>query len=344
MNIFVIGAGFSGATIARTLAENGYKVLVIDKRSHIAGNAYDYTNEYGIRVHKYGPHLFHTSNKLVFEWLSKFTEWIPYEHKVKAMLTDGSLVTIPPNKDTVARVGINNIIDIFYRPYTKKMWGLDLDEIDPDIINRVKPREDLDDRYFNDAYQYLPKDGYTQLIKNILNHKLITIKLDTDYLDGMEKEYSHTFNSMPIDEFFKYKYGKLPYRSIRFHNQTLPVPKLFPVGVVNFTHNEPYTRVTEWKNFPGHGVNAGFTTITIEEPCDYTDNGFERYYPVKDIAGKNRALYQEYKNKTPTSMTFVGRCGLYAYLDMHQAVNTALKIAENFIIENKNNSLKIRMS
>lgn len=330
--ILIVGAGFSGATIARKLAEHGYQVTVIDKRGHVAGNAYDFVNEYGIRIHRYGPHLFHTSNQNVYEWLSQFTEWVPYQHKVKALLANGSLVTLPPNKDTVEKVGRDNIVNIFYRPYTKKMWGLELDQIDPDIVNRVKPREDLNELYFpDDVYQCLPKDGYTKLIQNMLDHELIKISLNTPYAEGMEKMYVHTFNSMPIDEFFKYDCGQLPYRSIKFHTQTVPVPSLFPVGVVNFTHDEAYTRVTEWKNFPGHGTNLGYTTITTEEPCDYVNNNYERYYPVKDFDGKNRAHYQKYKSKISSSMTFVGRCGLYAYLDMHQAVNSALKVAEDFI-------------
>jgi len=338
MNILVIGAGFSGATISRKLAEKGFNITVIDKRGHVAGNAYDFTNEHGIRIHKYGPHLFHTSNQMVYEWLSKFTEWIPYQHKVKALLSDGSFVTLPPNRETVAKVGKENIVDIFYRPYTKKMWGLDIEQIDPDIINRVKPREDLNELYFpDDTYQYLPKDGYTQLINNILDHQSITVALETPYRDEMEKEFTHTFNSMPIDEFFKYKHGQLPYRSIKFHTQTVAAPTLFPVGVVNFTHDEPYTRVTEWKNFPGHGINPGVTTITIEEPCDSAENGYERYYPVKDILGNNRAMYEAYKKEIPLNMTFIGRCGLYAYLDMHQAINSAIKIADDFIYSNASN-------
>jgi UDP-galactopyranose mutase len=332
MSILVVGAGFSGATIARELAERGYQVSVIEKRSHIGGNAYDYMNEHGIRVHKYGPHLFHTSNKEVFKWLSSFTEWIPYEHKVKALLEDGSLVTFPPNRETAEKVGPENIVEIFYRPYSKKMWGVENEEIDPEIFTRVKAREDMNELYFpDDSIQYLPKHGYTKLVENILNHELISLSLNTCYVRGVEESYEHTFNSMPIDEFFEYQLGYLPYRSIKFHTYTLPIPKLFPVGVINFTHDEPFTRVTEWKNFPLHGVNPGLTTITVEEPCDFIDNAFERYYPVKDINGANKALYKKYEERIPEKMTFIGRCGLYAYLDMHQAINSALSIAKAFI-------------
>ncbi len=332
MKILVIGAGFSGATIARELAEHGHTVTVIEKRAHIGGNAFDYLNEYGIRIHKYGPHLFHTSNKEVFEWTSKFTNWIPYKHKVKALLADGTLVTLPPNKETAEKVGAENIIDIFYRPYSKKMWGVDMEELDPDIFNRVKIREDMNEFYFpDDLFQFLPADGYTQLIENIFKHPLINISLNTPYAPGIENQYDHTFNSMPIDEFFQYRFGQLPYRSIKFHTKTIAVPSVFPVSVINFTHKEPFTRATEWKNFPGHGTHSGFTSITVEEPCDFIDNEFERYYPVKDIQGHNKALYKKYQNIIPSKMTFIGRCGLYAYLDMHQAISSALKITKDFI-------------
>ena len=318
-----------------TLAEQGNLITLIDKRNHTAGNAYDYINEYGIRIHKYGPHLFHTSNQYVVNWLSKFTDWTPYKHKVKAMLENGTLVTLPVNKETAEIVGVENIIDIFFKPYTKKMWGLELSEIDSDIVNRVKIRTDLNDLYFpDDTFQALPKEGYTSLINNILDHKLIKTLLSSPFEKGMEKKFDHVFNSMPIDEYFEYKFGELPYRSIKFHTQTLPVPILFPVSVVNFTHAEKYTRVTEWKNLPNTNASKSHTTITIEEPCDFKDNQYERYYPVKDKLGLNREIYKKYSSLADKNMTFIGRCGLYSYLDMHQAVSSALNIAKEFINKN----------
>jgi UDP-galactopyranose mutase len=339
MNILIVGAGFSGAVIARELAEADFKVTVIDRRGHVAGNAYDYINEVGIRVHQYGPHIFHTSNNKVVNWLSKFTEWVPYQHKVKALLADGSLVTIPVNKETTDRVGKENIVDTFFRPYTKKMWGMDLEELDPDILNRVAIRDDSNDLYFpNDTFQALPAAGYTSLIENILNHENIDLKLNTPFDSSVEQDYFHIFNSMPIDEYFNYQYGRLAYRSIRFHNYTLPVPKLFNVATVNFTHNEPYTRLTEWKNLPNHGNSMSSTTITVEEPCDYQENNFERYYPVKDLKGLNQQIYKKYKKIIPSNTTFIGRCGLYAYLDMHQAVSSALAISQDFIRSLKDQS------
>lgn len=332
MNYLVVGAGLSGVVIARELAEVGHTVTVIDARDHVAGNAYDYVNEDGIRVHKYGPHLFHTSNYKVFDWLSKFTEWVPYKHKVKAQLEDGRYATLPVNKETKNMVGEENVLDVFFRPYTKKMWGVELDELNPDIINRVPIRDDDNELYFpDDKIQYMPKDGYTELVNTILNHDNITVKINTDYNYTMDKNYDHIFNSMPIDQYFNFKHGKLPYRSIKFHTVTLPIPSALPTATVNFTHDGPYTRVTEWKKIPKHGSNKYNTTLTFEEPCDYEDNDYERYYPVKDRDGKNRVLYEKYNNEQLEKMTFIGRCGLYAYLDMHQAVNAALATVRKFL-------------
>jgi UDP-galactopyranose mutase len=328
----VVGAGFSGAVIARNLAEAGKKVTVIDKRNHVAGNAYDFFNTHGIRVHKYGPHLFHTSNQKVVQWLSRFCEWTDYKHKVKALLADGRYVTLPVNKETREIVGEENIIDTFFRPYTLKMWGVDLEKLDPMIMNRVPIRDDMNELYFpNDEFQALPSNGYTELVSNILDHPLINLKLNTSFSKELEFEYDHVFNSMPIDEYFEYAYGKLPYRSIKFHNIDLPVPQLLPTATVNFTHDDPYTRVTEWKLLPGHGTSSAFTTLTIEEPCAYENNNYERFYPVKDLEGINTKLYKKYKDMTPDNVTFIGRCGLYAYLDMHQAISSAQSIADEFI-------------
>ena len=331
MKILIVGAGLSGVTIARELADNGHKVHVIDRRDHIAGNAYDYINEHGIRVHKYGPHLCHTNNKKVFQWLTRFTDWVEYHHKVKAQLKDGRYVTLPVNKETKDIVGEENVLDIFFRPYTKKMWGVELDKLNPDIINRVPIRDDDNELYFpDDKIQYMPRHGYTKMVENILHHHNITVDLKVHFNKLLEKEYDHVFNSMPIDEYYEFKYGKLPYRSIKFETISLPIPKALPTAVVNFTHNGPKTRVTEWKNIPCHGDNRYMTTLTFEEPCDYLENNLERYYPVKDASGNNKKTYEKYKKLQSKNMTFIGRCGLYAYLDMHQAINSSLAIAKRF--------------
>ncbi len=333
--ILIVGSGLSGSVIARCLAESGkYLVKVIDKRNHIGGNIYDYKNSKGIRIHKYGPHLFHTNNKKVVEFISKYSDWIVYKHKVKAILKNGRYVTLPVNKETKKIVGENNIIETFIRPYSEKMWNIRLEELDPGIVNRVPIRDDNNEFYFpNDKYQLLPKNGYSLFIENLLDHKNITIQKNTLFEKKMEHNYDYIFNSMPIDSYYDFKYGKLDYRSIKFHNVNFPSPKLLPVATVNFTNNSKYTRMTEWKNFPNHGVNDEFTTITYEEPCSYEDNKNERYYPVKDLKGLNRSKYLKYKEIKNTKMEFIGRLGLYSYLDMDQCINIALTKAKKFINE-----------
>ena len=336
-NYLIVGAGFSGATVARTLADAGKRVTIIDKRSHVAGNAFDFINDYGIRIHKYGPHIFHTSNLEVLNFLSRFTKWLPYRHKVKAQLKDGRLVTLPVNRETTEIVGKENVLDIFFRPYTKKMWNVELEEINPTILDRVPIRDDLNEYYFpNDSFEGMPTDGYTALVEKMLSHPNIEVQTSTPFEVEMEKKYIHIFNSMSIDEYFEFCHGVLPYRSIKFHHATIPVPNLFPVTTVNFTHDKPFTRVTEWKNFPGHGLNPAWTSVTIEEPCDFIDNDYERYYPVKDINSVNKLLYERYKSMAPNNVTFIGRCGLYAYLDMHQAINSALTTTKKYLNIEKN--------
>ncbi len=330
--ILVVGAGLAGVTIARTLADAGYVVDVIDKRDHVAGNAYDYVDENGFRIHKYGPHLFHTSNDKVFDWLSRFTEWIPYKHKVKALLSDGSYVTLPPNRHTREVLGEQGVVDTLFRPYTKKMWGLELEELDSKIIQRIPIRNDDNEFYFPDErYQYLPKNGYTAMVDAVLDHENITLHLETEFQKSLEKDYHHVFNSMPIDEYFDFIHGPLPYRSIKFTNTTFPTSTLFPTAQTNFTHSGPVTRVTEWRHLPNHGGHPHMTSLTYEEPCDYRDNNYERYYPVKDIYGENRALYKKYRDIVGSNLTFIGRCGQYVYLDMHQAVGSSLAVAKRFV-------------
>jgi UDP-galactopyranose mutase len=335
--ILIVGAGFSGAVLARELVDNNPDIYIdlIDERDHIGGNAYDYTNKHGIRIHKYGPHLFHTNNEIVWNWISRYGEWVEYRHKVKALLNDGRYVTLPVNKETKEIVGEENVIKTFFAPYTYKMWGKTIEELDPGIIKRIPIRDDDNELYFpNDKYQFLPKNGYTTVFDEILSHKRITVSLSTPYEKQMESAgYAHIFNAMPIDEYFNYKHGELPYRSIKFHNVDLPLKKVLPSTVVNFTHDGPYTRMTEWKNMAAHGENNQWTSLTYEEPCDYRDNNMERYYPVKDIAGDNKRTYKKYKEMVKPNMTFIGRCGMYAYIDMHQAINSSLQTATKYLGE-----------
>lgn len=328
----IVGAGLSGAAAARELAEAGYHVSLIDKREHIAGNAFDFTNEQGIRVHRYGPHLFHTSNQAVVDWLTRFTAWVPYKHKVKALLEDGRFVTLPVNRETVSMIGEANVASLLYKPYTRKMWGLEMEQLDHEIFKRIAARDDLNEYYFpNDTFQALPESGYTALVERILDHPRIDVRLCYGYVDEMYQQFSHTFNSMPIDEFFNFVNGRLPYRSIKFHTFTIPVPRLYPVPVVNFTHDGPYTRVTEWSQLPGNPTGNIMTTITVEQPCADYENGDERYYPVKDVDGSNKKKYSLYRRMVPNKVTFIGRCGLYVYLDMDQAVSSSLSTVRRWL-------------
>jgi len=338
-NFLIVGAGFSGATIARELADAGHHVDIIDKRPHLAGNAYDEVEPFtGIRVHRYGPHLFHTNEQQVVDYLSRFTEWLPYEHKVKA-LWRGEFIIFPINRASRNTIDKHrgrgdqfNIVEEFYGKYTRKMWGIKPEDLDPSILARVPMRKDFEPRYFpKDKFQALPKDGYTELVKQMLDHPNITRTTGFWFVKDMESEYDHVFNSMPIDEYYDFEHGELPYRSIKFHTVNLPAPQLYGYPVVNFTHEGPHTRVTEWKLLPGHGTNEHYTTLTFEEPCDYRDNNMERYYPVKDLKGENRARYQKYKDIPNGKVTFIGRTGLYAYLDMHHAVNISLQTAKKFL-------------
>lgn len=330
--ILVVGAGLAGVTVARQLAEHGMLVEVIEKRDHIAGNAYDYTDKNGFRIHKYGPHLFHTNNMEIVNWLSRFTKWVEYKHRVLAILEDGQYVPLPPNKITKKIIGENKIIDVLFKPYTKKMWGLSLEEIDNSILSRIPIRRDYNRLYFpNDKFQALPDLGYTEMVKKILDHKNISFSLNIIFDKEFEKLYDHVFNSMPIDEYFNFEFGHLPYRSIKFHHISLPMPRVLPSPTVNFTHAGPYTRITEWSQLPNHGASAAMTALTYEEPCDYLENNQERYYPVKDSKGFNREVYSKYKGLVPENVTFIGRCGQYVYMDMHQAISSSMALARQYI-------------
>lgn len=326
--ILIVGCGLSGSIIARQLAEKDYLVTIIDKRDHIAGNMFDYTKE-NILIHKYGPHIWHTNNEVAHNYMGQFTNWIEYNHKVKAILEDGTYVTLPVNKETKKIVGEENIIDIFFRPYTKKMWNKDIEELNPEILKRVPIRDDMNELYFpDDKYQAMPDKGYTELFTKLLDHDNIQIVLDMEYSD-IDKEFYHTFNSMPIDEYFDFEHGMLPYRAIKFHDVLLPSPNILPTACVNYTNTTPYTRMTEWKMFP-NSPKSDYTIITYEEPCDFKETN-ERYYPVKDSEGENNKLYRKYKAQIPSNMTFIGRCGLYKYLDMDDITALSLQQADKFL-------------
>ncbi len=371
--ILVVGAGFAGAVHARVLAEAGYRVDVIDRRPHIAGNAYDTVDANGLRVHQYGPHLFHTNNARVVEWLERFGQFVPYEHRVEALVEARGYVPLPVNRRTIEAVfdvsladanavteflrtqatpiespanageHLNSQIgrtltDLFFRPYTRKMWNLDLEDMDAAVVKRIPIRMDDEDRYFpNDKFQMMPRDGYTRVFEAILDHPAIRVTLSTAFDKSMQSQYGHCFNSMPIDEYFDQAFGPLPYRSIRFHHDTREAEdERGTGGTINFTDNGPITRETDWGRLPNHRVHVrAQKTVTREEPCDYRDNNLERYYPVKTSDGRFDAIYKRYKElaEGENNLTFIGRCGTYQYLDMHQVINQSLASAENFLAE-----------
>lgn len=366
----VVGAGFSGAVYARTLADEGYQVDVIDKRSHIGGNAYDSVDANGVRVHAYGPHLFHTKSQRVIEWISRFSEFVPYRHRVRVFLPSGALAPMPINLNTVNLVfgttletaeevdqhlalialPIENpanaaeylysiigqdLTDLFFRPYTKKMWAMDLEEMSASVVKRVPLRKDRTDTYFaDDEIQIIPRQGYTAIFEQILSHPNISVSLGVVFNKAMLDQYGYCFNGMPLDEYYDFRLGELPYRSIRFHSRTEEAVTPQPWSVTNFTDAGICTRETTWDAIPCHRVTeTGRHTITKEEPCDYLDNAMERYYPVKTADGRFQALCEKYKELAVAEdkIQFIGRCGTYQYLDMDQVINQSLSGVERWM-------------
>ena len=369
--ILIVGAGLAGSTIARILAENNYKVEIIDKRNHIAGNVFDFVNQNNERIHKYGPHLLHCrkdSEALAF--LSRFTEWVKYEHKVRALLKNGKTTPLPVNQSTledVFKISLKNenetrkflekirykdlrpkntdelflstvgedLSNIFFRPYTKKMWGIDPKELSIKVGARLPVRTNNDDRYFNDNFQALPKHGYTKMVEKMLEHENIQISLNTSFLRGLEKKYFHSFLSIPIDEYYNFNFGELPYRSILF-KKILEKGNDQKVPVINFTDASPYTRKTQWNLFPNsYNFKGNIKTTTYEMPCSMDINPGEYYYPVN--TKKSREIFSKYERlaKNNPSITFIGRTGLFKYIDMIPAVQMHIRIAKNFL-KNKN--------
>jgi UDP-galactopyranose mutase len=369
----VVGAGFAGAVIARLLAEAGHFVDVIDSRWHIGGNAYDEVDGNGVRVHKYGPHLFHSKNMSVVDWLRRFGEFVPYVHRVRALLPSGLMAPLPVNLDTVnavfgtayetaaevkahlervalpifepknaaedlySRIG-RELTDLLFRPYSWKMWRLELEDMDAAVVKRVPLYFDRSDSYFAaDEVQMLPRDGYTGVFERIFEHENIKVVTNLGFERHLLADYDFCFNSMPIDEFFEFSLGYLPYRSIKFHHRSITAQGVGRPDwtITNFTDAEPYTRETRWDALPHHVVeDTGRFTVTTEEPCDYRDNGMERYYPVRTADGRYQALYQAYRNLAATAapkVNFIGRCGTYQYLDMDQVINQSLISARKYL-------------
>ncbi|MFN2481866.1 MAG: UDP-galactopyranose mutase [Pyrinomonadaceae bacterium] len=351
----IVGAGYAGSVLAERLARDaGKKVLVCDRRPHVAGNAYDHYNDAGVLVHKYGPHIFHTNSREVFEYLSRFTEWRGYEHRVLASV-DGQLLPIPINLDTINRYfGVNltafevedflarmaekrerivtsedvvvnrvgrELYEKFFRNYTRKQWGLDPSELDASVTARVPIRTNRDDRYFTDAYQAMPKHGYTRMFEKMLDHPNIKFMLNTDYRD-VERviPFKEMIYTGPVDEFFDLRFGKLPYRSLEFKHETHDAPVFQSAPVVNYPNDNLYTRITEFKYLTGQEHSK--TSIVYEFPRAEGDP----YYPVP--RPENAELYAKYKalaDQTP-NVHFVGRLATYKYYNMDQVIAQALTV------------------
>jgi UDP-galactopyranose mutase len=359
-DFLIVGAGFSGCVLAERLSGSGNKILLVDKRNHIAGNAYDYYNDHSILVHRYGPHIFHTNNKKVWEYLSGFTEWRLYQHRVKAFV-DGMQVTFPVNLDTVnqlfghnfsisdfityitqeqqssgvtdiknaedmamSRVG-ENLYEKFFKNYTIKQWGVSPKELAAEITARIPIRYNRDSRYFSDCYQGLPKYGYTKMFEKILSDSKIHLLLQTDYKKIIDTiKFGKMIYTGPIDYYFDFKYGKLPYRSLEFEFETIDTEYFQSVGTVNYPNDYQFTRITEFKQLTGQKSEK--TTIMRE----YSKSEGEPYYPILNTI--NNKLYQKYFDEAQECKDkfFIGRLAEYRYYNMDVVVEKALELFETF--------------
>ncbi len=349
----IVGAGFAGSVLAERLANGSdKKILICDKRSHIGGNAYDYYNDEGILIHKYGPHIFHTNAEDVFEYLSRFTEWREYQHRVLASV-DGMLVPIPINLDTINKlyglsltsleiqeffdnvresrepvltsedVVVNavgrELYEKFFKHYTKKQWGLDPSELDATVTARIPTRTNRDDRYFTDKFQAMPRHGYTRMFEKMLDSPNIKVLLNCDYRDVMKEiDYGSMVFTGPVDAYFDFQHGKLPYRSLEFRHETHDTEVFQPAPVVNFPNDQPYTRVTEFKYLTGQ-VHRKSSVV-----YEYPQADGDPYYPIPKP--ENGDIYTKYKRMADaeTNVHFVGRLATYKYYNMDQVVAQAL--------------------
>lgn len=360
IDILIIGAGISGSVLAERYAAIGKKVLIIEKRNHIAGNCYDYIDENGILVSKYGAHLFHTNDESVWEYVNKFSEWYPWEHKVVARVDDKT-VPIPVNITTVNTLFGTNIAseeemknwleenrlpiekplngeeavlnrvgpvlyEKMFKHYTKKQWDKYPAELDASVLDRIPVRSNYDDRYFSDTYQALPKGGYTQLFENIIKNPNIEVLLETDYFDVKDQytNYEKLFYTGPVDRFFEFKHSlveKLEYRSINFVSETIDIPFFQENSVVNYPGTEvDFTRIIEYKHF---GNQISDKTTVVKE---FTVDQGEPYYPVPNP--RNQEIYARYKEEAEKliDVHFVGRLANYKYFNMDQAFKNALDL------------------
>ncbi|MBD5656242.1 MAG: UDP-galactopyranose mutase [Candidatus Eremiobacteraeota bacterium] len=350
----VVGAGLAGSTIAERLATTqDATVLVVDRRDHVAGNAHDDAFIDGLQYHAYGPHIFHTNSQRVVDYLSQFTSWRPYEHRVLSRVA-GKLVPMPINRTTINRLfdteldeaGIERFLNgraerfpridnseqmirsrigtelyrAFFRGYTRKQWGRDPSQLDASVCGRIPTRTGDDDRYFSDDFQAMPSEGYTAMVRRMLDQPTIDVRLGVDYRDVAKTvQARHTVFTGPIDEYYKYRYGRLPYRSLSFEFETVPVPQLQEAACINEPDEQiPYTRTTEYKFLTGQ--RAPRTIVSREYPGADGDP----FYPIP--CAESRELYQRYATlaKNEANVTFAGRLGEYKYFNMDQVVASAL--------------------
>ena len=359
-DVVVVGAGYAGSVVAERLASAGRRVLVVESRHHIGGNAYDEYDEHGVLRHRYGPHIFHTNSRRIADYLSNFTEWRPYEHRALASV-DGKLLPIPVNLDTVngfygldlreEEIGAflervreprspvltsedvvlnevgRDLYEKFFKNYTRKHWGLEPSELNAGVAARVPVRASRDDRYWTDEFQALPREGYTRMFEAMLDHPNIRVELGVDFFGARDRfRGAHVVYTGPIDAFFGYRFGRLPYRSLRFEHVHLPgVPRHQPVATINYPNEHDYIRVTEFKHLTGQ-EHPG-TSIVREYPRSDGDP----YYPVP--RPENQALYRRYVSLAAREkdVTFVGRLAQYRYYNMDQVVGAALKAAREIL-------------
>lgn len=353
----VVGAGLTGATLARKFAEIGKRVLVIDKREHIGGNTFDYLDhKTGIRLSKYGAHIFHTDNEEVWDFVNRFSHWLPYTHKVKSYVND-QFVPIPVNIETVntlfglhisnelemkqwlksvqilnephnsrdsalARVG-KDLYELMFENYTKKQWDLYPEELEPSVMERIPVRTDFNERYFNNKYEGLPKDGYTEFVYNILDHNNIEVRLNAPYYKSFAEQFKKIFFTGRIDDYFAKKFGELEYRSLDFEYETLNQESFQLVPVVNYPSlNYDFTRIIEYKKF--YGTKSPYTVIAKE----YSSDVGEAYYPIP--SPKNRKIYRQYQEEAKRlekdGIYFAGRLAEYKYYNMDEAIASALNL------------------
>lgn len=351
VDYLIVGAGFAGATCAERLASNGKTVLIVEKRNHIGGNSYDYYDEAGILVSRYGAHVFHTNSAKVVDYLSQFTEWRPYEHRVLSSV-NGQLLPVPINTTTLAAFGGDEAAArlAMVQPYSRKQWGPHAEQLSATVLARIKTRDNDDGRYFTDTFQQMPAHGYARLIERMLDHPKIKVLTNTSYREVVDacRDFGEYYSDVdhrptdlqalhgtdvvytgPIDEFFDYRFGRLPYRSARFEFATYDFDRFQPVGVVNYPSEDvAFTRIAEFKHLTGQRHTQ--TTIAREYP---TGAG-EPYWPVPTPA--SAALYAQYKQlaDNTTGVHFAGRLGTFAYYDIHQVVAQALTLTTKLITQN----------